>query len=343
MTRRLALLLLVAGFVAATSPVWAAPDDNPQFDPDPASPGATATFLGTITSSPFLTEAGSCVVTPSPGPSLVYSCGYDDARRVSGWVEVPSDWTASALPLVLCGPPGCDKAVDAAAYWYLTHTLGVGEAQPAPVTVPTVTCDNARSGHDALQRAGLRVAAPSSVFVVGSQAPAPGATVPSGTGATLYPALVPPVIGQGYSSAVALVTRACGSPAVAGDTAGAVTRQSPSATKALPLDRRVHLLFATTAPPPPPPPPWWHDLLWPAAAVLAVVVVTTLVTRRRRRPTTTNVPPDPAPVRPAADGLMVRVTRAPASYTPLPIPPRLAEPTVAVIRGPAAYRSEEIP
>jgi hypothetical protein len=180
------------------------------------------------------------------------------------------------------------------------------------------------------------------MFVVGSQAPAPGATVPSGTGATLYAALVPPVVGQGYESAVALVTSACGSPAVAGDTAGAVTSQSPLPTKALPLDRRVDLVFTTTVPPQPPP-PWWHDLLWPAAAVLAVAVVTAAVTRTRRRPPTADHPPDPEPVRPATDGLMVRVTRTPASYTPLPIPPRLAEPTVAVIRGPAAYRVEEIP
>jgi hypothetical protein len=336
MNRPLALALLVAGFVAATSPVWALPVDNPRFDPERATPGATVTFSGQVPSPSVLAGVGACTVTTSPYVPLTYTCAYDATGAISGRVVVPTDWPETALPLTLCGPRTCEKFTTHDGFWYLHHTLAVGTVDPKLVTVPTVVCSPAGSARTSLQEAGLAVATPGSDFVVGSQAPAPGARVTPGAGATLYPARVPPVAGLAFPSASAVITAACGSPVAVGGTAGTVRRQSPLPTSAMPADRLVTVVMGhrgePPAPPPPPPPPWWQA---PAAAAVAAVVATTatwwvwrLLHARPR-------------VRARPEQIRVTSRRGLSTCSPLSSTPSDTTPTVTVVRRAAIYRSGE--
>jgi hypothetical protein len=306
MNRRLALTVLVAGFVAATSPVWAATGDNPSFTPDPAYPGQSVSFAGRMPTPPPPSVVTSCEVR---GPeTLSYSCTYDAAGEIVGWLVVPSDWPSPQLPVVMCGPACAPvvrlKALVLAQTWTLAATVGVAPPQRY-VTVPGVRCARYPDAREEMQSASLDVAEARSTFIVGSQAPAAGATVTVGTTASLYPAHLPSVVGLSYSAASALVARACGSPIASGGTSGTVVTQSPSASGLVPPDRRILLVLsaapsspaspppsslpsspgssAPSSPPPPPPPPppsspaaphrtWW-PLALTGASLMAVAAV----------------------------------------------------------------------
>jgi hypothetical protein len=106
MRRTLFLIALVAGLAAATSSVWAADPGNPTFSPDPASPGQTATFAGSV--PPARLVPGPCDVRGQDSSTPAYSCSYDDAGAFSGWVVVPSSATpGTSYGFVFCGPAEC--------------------------------------------------------------------------------------------------------------------------------------------------------------------------------------------------------------------------------------------
>src|SRR4029077_15658869 len=106
MNRPLALAFLVAGFVVATSPVWALDAGNPNFSPDPALPGQTVSFTGTLPDSGM--DPNVCEVIGADGATPTYRCEYDNAARFSGWVVVPTHATPGASDtMTFCGSPGC--------------------------------------------------------------------------------------------------------------------------------------------------------------------------------------------------------------------------------------------
>jgi hypothetical protein len=338
MNRTLALVWLVAASVAATSPVWAADGDNPSFSPDPATPGASVTFSGTVTPTPSPGSGGTCEVAAAT--PVAYACTYGPVGDVAGWLVVPSDWSSPALPVALCAPVGtCGKlfARGLPGQWSIESTLDVSPS-PTYVTVPGARCSPYVAAREEMQGAGLvvpedRRTRPEPSYLVASQAPASGAAVTAGTEVTFYAALVPPVVGLDYPSASTLIDGACGTPVVSGDTAGTVTLQSPSPMSAIPADRLVALVLTKSVPPPPlppRPPPWWKPLLLPAGVVCAVLIAALVgVALRARRPSAeSRAPRRPAGVRsgpvtagypdepPTVAGIQVRAdaVRQPTTY-----------------------------
>ena len=342
MHRTLALAWLVAASVAATSPVWAADGDNPSFSPDPATPGASVTFSGTVTATPSPGSGGTCEVAAAT--PVAYACTYGPSGDVAGWLGVPSDWSSPALPVALCAPVGTCGKVFAKGFpgqWSIESTLDVSPATTY-VTVPAVRCSPYGAASEEMHGAGLvvpgdRGTGPKPPYVVASQAPASGAVVTAGTEVSFYAALVPPVVGLDYPSASTLIDGACGTPVVSGDTAGTVSLQSPSPMSAVPADRVVVLVLTKSVPPPPPPPPpppWWKPLLLPAGVVCAVLVAALVgVALRVRRPSAESK----APRRPAE----VRSGPVTAGYRDDPPTAAGIQVRADAVRQPTTYRIEE--
>jgi hypothetical protein len=247
MDRRLAVALLVALLIGATSPVWAGVGGNPAFDPDPADPGQSVSFTASITEPTFDAAGNQCYVyaDTSEPPILKARCAYTKARDVNGWFLLPASATPGTRFVVLmCAPLGCEGAEPPSGSWSLAGTLAVA---PTPVIVPTVSCESLGTAIKSLSTVHLTVSRTSFPGPVGSQVPTAGATItPTGGTASLYPAVVPILTGRAYPSASALVYQACGLPVPSGDTAGVVVSQAPSPFLPVPSDQRVIVYLSRT-------------------------------------------------------------------------------------------------
>ena len=152
MNGRLAGALLIAGFVAATSPVWAFAAANPTFSSDSASPGQLVSFSGSLSGAK---TSGACdVVDPQADETLSASCSYDPATGFSGWFRVPATATpGTSYLLVFCGPSGC--ATDRAAReWSFRDAISI---TAPPVVVPAVSCLSYGDAMSALSSRGLHL------------------------------------------------------------------------------------------------------------------------------------------------------------------------------------------
>lgn len=265
MKRWLALFALVAGLAAATSPVWALGAGNPSFVPDPAYPGQSVSFAGTIAVG---MDPGGCEVTAADGATLTYSCSYDSAGAFSGWVDVPRTVSpGTSYTLFFCGPPECSGGK---YLWSETDSVSVIASPAASVTVPTLHCSMLPSVYKSVLVGGLTIAPTRFPGPIGHVVPPGGSVVLRGSTITPYPARVPGLRGLSYPSAVTRVEGRCGIPTPAGPTDGVVVGQEPLPGIALPTDR---LVTVSVSPPPrttpharphqdpnPPGPPhhhWW--------------------------------------------------------------------------------------
>jgi hypothetical protein len=332
MRRTLVLLLLVAGLAAATSPVWAADPGNPSFSPDPASPGQTASFVGSLPDVGLGPD--SCDVTASDGSTPAYSCFYDDAGTFSGWVVVPSSATpGTSYVFVFCGPaPEC--ATVGKSQWTATNGVSVAtSASSSParlVTVPTLHCVDYVAGSSRLTAEGLAVGSTPFSGAIGRVQPSGGSVVRAGSTVTPYPPRVPDVVALSLAAATPLVTRACGLASAVG-TGGVVLRQSPSAGADLPSDQQVTLMLDEVPPPPPPP---WREILVVAGVVLLVAIATWWGARHSRRGSHTRHPPEEVLVSAGPVGL---------TYPPVPSERELPDPDLVVLRYPTTYWMEGPP
>jgi hypothetical protein len=333
MTRRFVLVLLVAGFAAATSPVWAADPGNPTFSPDPAYPGQTVSFSGSLPDVGFSPD--TCDVTGPDASTPTYACSYDELGAFSGWVVVPSAATiGKSYLLVFCGPVGCATTLKAA--WMATNSVAI---TPSPasspsdrVVVPTLHCVDYIAGSSRLTAKGLVVGSTPFSGAIGRVVPSGGSVVSSGSTVTPFPPQVPAVTALAVESAGALVRRACGSPSAVG-TGNLVLGQSPSPGLTLPVDRRVTLVLNDVTPPP----PWWTNLIvWVAGVLLLVLLVVVVVAvwgvRHVRRTARAQRPPDPVLVRAG------RIARTFPPDSPGHVP---AAPDLVVVRYPTTYWMEE--
>jgi hypothetical protein len=281
MNRPLALVLLIAGFVAATSPVWAAPVDNGlAFDPDPAYPGQTVGFSAALDSTE--TGDGSCVlIYPSQEPAAEeWSCSYIPANTVTGYVVIPDDApTGTPYAIKVCA--GCGGEFG----WERSDAVGV--VAPPSVTVPTLHCKYLPSVYKSVVDGGLQVFRTSFLGPIGHVVPSGGSVVSSGSTITPYPALIPKLGHLAYPSASALVVGRCGIPVPTGPTDGVVVGQSPLPGESVPSNLLVTVsLTATNGPvdggsapptrPPSPDPtpkpdkhPWWWRAQHPDRSFLA--------------------------------------------------------------------------
>ena len=244
MNRKVALTVLVAGFVAATSPVWAAGAGNPTFMPNPAYVGQKVSFSGSGSVSKL---SGSCDVTAAAGAALTYSCTYDVTGRFSGWVLLPTTVTPG-MPYVLafCAPVGCNQKT---WIWGVTNAVGVTTSPPPPsAIVPNLRCMDYASASKGLSGASL--VGGGGRFpggVVGSETPNADATVSPGSTVTLYPVRVPTLEGISYAVAVRRIAAACATPVRFGPPDGLVTSQSPLQGDLLPVDRSVYVYLPRSA------------------------------------------------------------------------------------------------
>jgi hypothetical protein len=331
MKRWLALLALVAGLAAATSPVWALGAGNPSFVPDPAYPGQSVSFAGSLPDVGF--DPSPCEVTASDAPSLAYSCAYDNTGTFSGWVVIPSTVSPGApYTMFFCGPT--NECAVGKGLWHATNAVSV-IASPVPsVTVPTLHCSTLRPVYKSVVTGGLRLAPTSFPGPIGHVVPPGGSLVPRGSTITPYPARVPGLRGLTYPAAVARVESQCGIPTPAGPTDGVVVGQEPLPGIAMPTDRLVTVSLSPTVvtprphphpqpiPPGPPHHPWWwrvtHHrafMTWTGGSMgFALAAVIGVHQWRHRRPHVRQVtvvpllvwePHDPARPRPS---LIVRTT-----------------------------------
>lgn len=331
MRRTLAVVLLVVGLAAATSPVWAQGPGNPSFSPDPASPGQRVTFSGSLPDVGF--PSGTCDVTAPDASTPTYTCSYADST-FTGWVVIPSTAaTESAYALVFCGP--ANECAFNKPQWRVTNSVAITSSPAAPISrgvvVPVLHCRDLAVGASLIQARGLVVAPTSFAGVIGRVSPSGGSTVSSGSTVTPYPPRVPDVVALPLDSASALVKKACGSPYASG-TASLVGSQSPAAGTALPADRLVTLVLDETAAST----PWWKNpVVWIIGILVVVVLVVLGLTRwairRARRTPRTPHPPE------------VVVTAGVVDRTNPPDPRSLEvpDPDLIVVRYPTTYWMEE--
>jgi hypothetical protein len=270
MNRKLTLVLLVAGFAAATSPVWALDAGNPTFTPETASPGQTVSFAGTLPDVGF--QPGLCQVADADSDALTYSCSYAGGD-FSGLVVLPTTLTpGTTYALSFCGGDGCSNAK---LPWTATNTLLVAST-PALVTVPDVRCDTTGYAVKVLASYGLVELRTAFPRPIGRVAPPVGSPVSRGSTITPYPALVPTLGRLSYPSASALVNAACATPVPVGPTDGAVAGQAPPPGSAVPTGLEVTVSLTPTPTPAPTPTPtptphrgWWWRTTHPDRSVLA--------------------------------------------------------------------------
>jgi hypothetical protein len=244
MNGRLAGALLIAGFVAATSPVWAFAAANPTFSSDSASPGQSVSFSGSLSGAK---TSGACdVVDPLADETLTASCSYDPATGFSGWFRVPATATpGTSYLLVFCGPSGC--ATDRAAReWSFRDAISI---TAPPVVVPAVSCLSYGDAMSALSSRGLRLLKTPFPWPIGRVDPPAGSFASSGSTVTPYPAMVPTLRGLPYPSASARVVLACARPFASGPTGGVVTSQFPAPGQPVPAARVVTVYLTATSTP----------------------------------------------------------------------------------------------
>jgi len=334
MKRWLALLALVAGLAAATSPVWALGAGNPSFVPDPAYPGQSVNFAGTVDVD---MDPGECEVTAADGATLTYSCSYDSQGTFSGWVDLPRTVSpGTSYTMFFCGPLECSGGK---YLWSETNSVSVIASPISSVTVPTLHCSALPSVYKSVVAGGLRIAPTRFPGPIGHVVPPGGSVVLRGSTITPYPARVPGLRGLSYPSAVTRVEGQCGIPTPVGPTDGVVVGQEPSPGIALPTDRVVTVSLSPTATSPhtrlhthqhqhqqqpgPPHHHWWwrvahhhRSLMTLAGGSMAFVLAAAFGTHqwRHRRPHVREVtvvpllvwePHDPARPRPS---LIVRTT-----------------------------------
>lgn len=334
MRRTLAITLLVAGLAAATSPVWAQDAGNPTFSPDPAHPGETASFAGSVPPGGLI--PGPCDVRGQDSSTPSYLCSYNDAGSFSGWVVVPDSASPTSYAFVFCGPATTCTTFKK-PQWIVTNAVGVTSSpvtlSSSPVVVPTLHCVGYDIGASSLRRQGLVVGSTPFPGAIGRLVPLGGTTVFAGSTVTPYPPLVPDVGALHLASASAIVTKACGSPQAVG-TATVVSDQSPSAGAVLPADRVVTLVLDEATPTT----PWWKNtVVWAVGILIVVVVVVTWLAlwgvHHARVPRSPHPPQEPL------------VTPRPVMRSYPSGPETLDVPTLDLIvtRHSTTYRNEEQP
>jgi hypothetical protein len=246
MDRRVAAAFLVALFVGATSPVWAAPlGGNPTFVPDPASPGASVSFNGTITESTFDPSQISCAAYGGPAPTpLRGDCRYDKGRRVRGWFELPKGATpGTTYTITLCGPAACLDSEPPPGAWFLSGAITVA---PTPVVVPTLRCEPYAVAASKLATVGLTALERGQDQVVASQRPSAGATVTPPVRVLLEPAMVPSFVSHGLVFSRAEAGSACLTLVRTGADSGVVVGQVPDAGLPVTSDRLATVTVSPT-------------------------------------------------------------------------------------------------
>lgn len=244
MNVRLALVLLVAGFVAATSPVWAVDAGNPTFSSTSATPGQTVSFLGTGSGGPFARD--TCEVTGPDGEPLTNACSFDEKGLFSGWVAIPVTVTPGASYLLsFCGAGGC---TDAKAPWTAANSLDIA-TPPAWGQVPSgLHCLTYHEALVLLQGRGLRILKTGFPWRIGHVSPAPGTQLVAGATVTPYPLLVPSLAtGLPYPDAASRVRAACATPILVGPANGVVVGQAPSALTTMPSQLLVTVFVTPTS------------------------------------------------------------------------------------------------
>jgi hypothetical protein len=244
MNRKLALALLVVGFLAATSPVWAATGGNPTFSSLSATPGQTVQFLGTGSGGPF--ARSRCTVT-GPDEPVSSTCSYNEKGQFSGSVVIPL--TASpgtTYLLIFCALEGC---TDKKRPWTAANSLLI-TAPPGWGQVPTgLHCQPYDEASVLLQRRGLRIQKLDVSWRIGYVLPAPGTQLSAGATVTPYPLRVPSLTtGVPYAAAAAQVRAACATPIRVGPTDGGVVvvGQTPAALTIMPNDLLVTVSVSAT-------------------------------------------------------------------------------------------------
>jgi len=237
MNRPLALALLIAGFVAATSPVWAAPlDTGLTFDPDPAYPGQTVDFSGALGSAE--TGDGTCTAGHFGTPSVAASsCSFFPASAVTGYVVIPTDAPIGT-------PYRIDVCADGCGGEFGWGRNGAVKIVAPSATVPTLHCATYGEAVERLTDRGLNIVRTFFPWPIGRVAPSGGSVVSSGSTVTPYPAKVPTLSGLPYPAASSAVVYACATPVLTGPADGAVASQSPAPGQAVPSEQIV-LVYLT--------------------------------------------------------------------------------------------------
>ena len=240
MKHALALAFLVAGFVAATSPVWAVPvDSGLTFDPDPAYPGRTVDFRAPLTSAE--TGSGTCTASHLGRPPVVdSSCSFDPANFVTGYVVIPDGASIDVPYSIDVCADGCGGEIGG---W---GRNGAVEIVAPSATVPIVHCASYRGAEEQLQDRGLHLLPPAFGGPIGHVMPSGGSVVSSGSTVTPYPATVPTLKSLLYPSASRLVVLACATPSAVGLLEGRVASQSPLPGMPVPSERRITVYLTST-------------------------------------------------------------------------------------------------